>query len=246
MENLQDEVVFNCCAHLSILDGGLGLFRLLHLVDAVCKLPHAPRRITSIGSGSGYHEIVLARLLGSTEVTAVDLSHQIPRYPQANLRAMQLNILEPEAAQAIAPADFVYSIECLEHIKEDQAAYAAMCRLLRPGGYFYIEVPFANESERMDPYLREHEWKNFEHHTPGYDRLQLARFARDNALSIVSDGNAFWSPLQPMIWAGTEKFSEDQMRLWLRPLIELLRSDVRDELATSRNQATGIKMLCRK
>ncbi|WP_326542801.1 class I SAM-dependent methyltransferase [Pseudorhodoferax sp.] len=243
--SLGDPVVLNCCAHLSVQDGGLGLFRLIHLVDAVVKLPQAPKRIFSIGSGVGYHEAILARLFPSSQVVAIDIDERAPRYPQANLVSMRMDILS-STAPLPGTADFVYSIECLEHIADDRAAFAAMSRLLARSGHFYIEVPYANESERQDPQLREHEWKHFEHHTPGYDRAQLAALAQENGLGVVEQGNVFWSPLQSLVWAATEKFPEDAMRNWMAPLISLLHGDIRAEEAQGRHQALGVKMLCRK
>lgn len=242
---LGDPVVSNCCAHLSVQDGGLGLFRLVHLVDAVGKLPQAPQRIFSIGSGVGYHEAILARLFPSAQVVAIDIDERAPRYPQPNLVSMRMDILSKEGLQ-VGTADFVYSIECLEHIADDQAAFAAMSRLVAPGGCFYIEVPYANVAERQDPDLRAHEWKHFEHHTPGYDRVQLAAFAQENGLSVVEQGNVFWSPLQGLVWAATEKFPEEAMRNWMTGLFALVRSDVRGDEAQGRHQALGVKMLCRK
>ena len=246
MAALGDEVVANCCAHLSVLDGGLGLFRLIHLIHAVDQLPQPPQRLYSIGSGAGYHEAILARLFPAAAVFAIDVEERHPRYPQPNLKSLQRDILLPAGLDDLGRADFVFSIECLEHIEQDEAAFAAMAGLVQDGGHLYLEVPYANETERQDVQLREHEWKHFGHHTPGYDHGQLSALSRANGLAIIEQGNVFWGPLQSMVWAGSEKFDEHTMRLWMAPLITLLRSDVRPDLAQGRHQALGIKVLARR
>jgi len=241
-----DETVRECCKLMVVQDGGLGLFRLVHLLDAVERLGSAPRRIFSIGSGMGHHEVTLARLYPEAEVLAIDLGPQSPAFGAPNLRFVQGNILDTAFTQTIGQADLVYSVECLEHIPDDRAAFAAMTALVQPGGQFYIEVPYASAAERADPALREHEWTHFEHCTPGYDTAQLSEMANGSGLQVIDIAHAFWSPLQPMVSAAVEKFGAGMVTQWVENLLRLMQTDFRAEAAHNRFEALGIKMLCSK
>ena len=125
----EDEIVLGCLRALSCQDGGLGMFRLIHLLDAIYKCPQPVKKIISIGSGAGYHEVILAKLFPESTVTAIDLHNQKHAYECPNLRTVQGDILNSKSINEVERADFVYSIECLEHIKEDATAFAAMAEM---------------------------------------------------------------------------------------------------------------------
>ncbi|HTS02319.1 MAG TPA: hypothetical protein VMN04_07345, partial [Thermoanaerobaculia bacterium] len=65
-----DEESLGC--ELLRLDWGLGLFRWVHLSDAVERAGHISTAI-SFGSGEGLHEAFLARARGNLAVLGVDL-----------------------------------------------------------------------------------------------------------------------------------------------------------------------------
>ena len=240
------QVIDESCKALTVQDGGLGLFRLIHLLDAIERLPCPPKRIISVGSGKGYHEIILSKLFPEASVLAIDIEKQEHAFQSANLKLAQGDITEKEFSTTIEPADFLYSIECLEHIEKDEVAFAAMVNLTSPGGFFYIQIPFANSVERADEALCAEERKNFGHCTPGYDADQLAQFSIKNNITPVKCASVFWSPLQPMLWAAVERFNFASMPDWDDELIKLLTTDLRDEVAQHRAQAIGIKLLAQK
>ncbi len=121
----------------------------------------------------------------------------------------------------------------------------AMADCLAPGGHFYVQVPFANRSEQADPVLCENERRCFGHVRPGYDEERLRALALQLGLEVVFVFGAFWSPLQPIIWAASEKFGPALAPRW-RAILDLTRLDLRTGLPANRTDAIAIKMLARK
>lgn len=233
-----------CVTELSCQDGGLGLFRLVHLLHVFERLAGlVPERVISVGSGRGFHETILALLFPEAEVLAIDLMKQVHAFERDNLKCVQGSILDAQFVGDIEKADFLFSIECLEHIEKDKDAFMAMASLVRPGGYFYLQLPFANAFERADPALCASEMSQFGHCTPGYDREQLAGMAMEAGLCVLDIGNVFWAPLQPMFWAAVERFGPQVISPYALQLMDLLQTDIRVEFGLHRGQCLGIKML---
>jgi SAM-dependent methyltransferase len=226
-------------------DGGLGLFRLAHLLDALTKVP-APRTILSVGSGLGTQEAFLALRIPDAEVVGVDLRKPKFLATLPNLRFVQGDLFEAAVRQQLPAADFVYSIESLEHIEDDGAVVALMVSTLKPGGRLYIQVPFASEAELADPELRRKELELHEHLRPGYSAQDLTQMARRHGLIVESLAAAYRFPLQPFVAAGIEKLPLDFLLPRWRQVLALIEGDVRDGLAANRTEATVIKMLARR
>ena len=226
------------------LDWGLGLFRWVHLADAIDRSP-AVARVLSVGSGGGLHEAFLARTRPEFDVTGVDLQESWVHRDLPNLRFLRGDLLNPEFRASLPKADFIYSIECLEHIEDDLTVARAMADLLAPGGTLYLQLPFASPAEQSDPTLCETERRNHGHVRPGYDPGGLRRLAEGLSLEVEFVGGAFWSPLQPMVWAALEKFGPALAPRW-RAILDLVRLDLRSGLPVDRGEATAIKILARK
>jgi SAM-dependent methyltransferase len=226
------------------LDSGIGLFRWVNLVDALDRSPAAERAI-SFGSGSGLHEAGLARTRPTLDVIGVDLLEPLVARDLPNLRFLTGDLLDPAFRATLPRADFVYSIECLEHIEDDTTVAKAMAECLLPGGHFYVQVPFANRSEQANPVLCENELRSFGHVRPGYDEAGLRELARKLGLEVVFVAGAFWAPLQPIIGAAAEKLVLEPNPRW-RDVLELASQDLRPRLPKDRNEAIAIKMLARK
>jgi len=226
------------------LDWGLGLFRWVHLADAVEKAVHVSTAV-SFGSGEGLHEVFLARARPDVSVLGVDLRRSELVDIPPNARFLSGDLLDASFRATLPKADLVYSIECLEHIEDDVIVARAMADCVVPGGHFYVQVPFANRSEQADPVLCENERKCFGHVRPGYDEEGLRALARRLDLDVVFVAGAFWSPLQPIIWAAAEKFGPAFAPRW-RAILDLVRLDLRTGLPADRAEAIAIKMLARK
>jgi SAM-dependent methyltransferase len=229
---------------LLALDSGLGLFRWVHLEDALGRRPSA-KRVLSIGSGGGLHEAFLARTRPDLDVTGVDLRAPWVSTDLPNLRFLTGDLLDASFRRSLPPADFVYSIECLEHIEDDLTVARAMADLVLPGGALYLQLPFATVAEQADARLCRAERESFGHVRPGYDPQGLSRLAGSLGLRVELVACAFWFPLQPMLWAGAEKFGAVFAPRW-REILELVRTDLRTTVASDRTEATAIKILASK
>jgi SAM-dependent methyltransferase len=199
----------------------------------------------SFGSGEGLHEALLARTRPDLSVLGVDLrASQLVDLPP-NVRFLSGDLLDPSFRATLPQADLVFSIECLEHIEDDTTVASAMAERLLPGGYFYVQVPFASPAEQRDPVLCENERRCFGHVRPGYDAETLRALAGRLGLEVAFIAGAFWSPLQPVIWAAVEKFGPALSPSW-RAILDLVRQDVRPGLPNHRGEAVAIKMLAKK
>jgi SAM-dependent methyltransferase len=227
------------------LDSGLGLFRLAHLLDALRRSPGI-RSVLSIGSGLGCHEAFLAVTRPDLDVVGADL--RVPRFDRflPNLRFIQGDLFQSEVRGKLPAADLVYSIECLEHIEDDEFVFGVMVSCLGPGGRLYLQVPFANAREQADPDLGRLERARHEHVRPGYDEARLRALAGRHGLIVDHISAAFRFPLQGFVSAGIEKIAEDFLAPRGRQVFALVETDVRDGLASDRTEATAIKMLARR
>ncbi|MEO6324210.1 MAG: class I SAM-dependent methyltransferase [Thermoanaerobaculia bacterium] len=227
---------------LLTLDCGLGLFRLVHLLDALSTVDGI-KSIVSVGSGGGHHEAYLALKHPELQVTGVDLRVPDVQLKLPNLRFLQGNLLDPAFTATIPQADFVYSIECFEHIEEDRLVFATAAALVRPGGFLYVEVPFASAAEQADPELCRRERESFEHVRPGYSARQLEDLARSNGLSVRKVAGAFWFPIQPSVWSAYMQFGAAALAPHWRAYFEFARFDLRQGIPANRTEATAIKIL---
>jgi SAM-dependent methyltransferase len=227
------------------LDAGLGLFRLAHLEDALRRSPGV-RSILSVGSGLGLHEAWLAVTRPGATVVGVDL--RVPRFDRdlPNLRFVQGDLFDPAVSRQLPTVDFVYSIECLEHVEDDGSLFRAMAACVNSGGSLYVQVPFASEAEQRDPELCRVERERHEHVRPGYDETRLRRLADGSGLAVEDVAAAFRFPLQPLVGAGTAQIADAFLAPRWRKVYELVRTDVRQGLAADRTEATAIKLLARK
>jgi SAM-dependent methyltransferase len=226
------------------LDSGLGLFRWAHLADALERCP-ATVRVLSVGSGGSLHEAFLARTRPTLEVTGVDLREPWVARDLPNLHFLRGDLLDPDFRATLPRADFIFSIECLEHIEDDRTVARAMADLLAPGGSLYLQLPFASPSEQSDSALCETERRNHGHVRPGYDPTSIRTLIEGVGLEVDLIACAFWFPLQPMVWAALEKFRPILIPRW-REVLALISDDVREGIASDRTQATAIKLLARK
>jgi SAM-dependent methyltransferase len=230
---------------LLALDGGLGLFRLVHLLDAARHAP-APRTIVSVGCGGGHHEAFLGWLYPEAQVVGIDLREGWAQPRPSNVRFLPGNLLDPAFRAGVPKADFVFTIEVLEHIEEQQEAAKAIASLVSPGGFLYVEVPFANDAEQADAALCVQERENHGHVKPGYAPSQLRELFCGDGLSEVSAGNAFFTPLQPIVWLGAQHFGPESLRPYWREILAWARADLKSRLAASRAEASAVKLLARR
>ena len=234
-----EDVVRSCLAA-----GSVPFLRLAHLADAFGRT-HGVRRVLSIGCGAGLHEAFLAGRIPHLRVLATDIESRMARFPFENLRFELRDILLwPEPQEY----DFVFSIECLEHIEDHLTAFRNMAAKVAPGGYFYISVPFASREEQQDQTLRQREWQRHGHYRPGYSFEDLEQLCADHRLEVLHGCNMFSAPLVFNVDRLLEKINPEARDASLADVARLLLTDLNDRRCRSQrlDQTTGIRMLARK
>lgn len=217
--------------------------RLVHLADAVGRIPEPVSRAIAIGSGAGYQEAFLAGRFPGTDVLATDVERQLLDFPMPNLRFDTLDLLAPPREERF---DLVFSIETLEHVPDPRTAFRNKAALVRPGGHLYISVPFASREEQKDERLRRLAWEAAEHYTPGFDYADLEELFAENGLEVVHAANMFHTDLIFPLRELVERLSPAELESGAGEIARLYLRDVRDVRATSIRQAEGIRFLGRK
>ena len=92
-ESLSDPIEDSLGKGLMGLDGGLGLFRLVHLLDALAQAEHVTS-VLSVGSGGGLHETYIANRHPQVSVCGVDLRAPYAGVELSNLTFLQGNVLD--------------------------------------------------------------------------------------------------------------------------------------------------------
>jgi SAM-dependent methyltransferase len=225
------------------------LLRLLGLADALKMTGLSSRHdekvcILSVGCGEGKHETVVAGRFPNWKMLATDLS--IPAINAIATENLEFRVKDLLAWPEDQDFDFVYSIECLEHIEDYPLAFRHLSSKVRRGGWLYLSVPFASAEEQADEQLRKSEWENNRHYVPGFSSDDLVELCRANRLTPVNI-SAIFSPeprisLNRMINALNRDYSTI-----LPHLIGILALDVqRNPIPENRNRATGIRLLAQK
>ncbi len=217
--------------------------RLVHLADAVGRIPETPRSVLAIGVGVGYQEAFLAGRFPEMRVLATDVERQIVDFPMPNLTFEHLNLLDPPGDERY---DLVFSIECLEHIEDWRTAFRHKAAMVRPGGHLYVSVPFASESEQQDPELRRIAWEENEHYTPGFTFEDLEALFAENDLEVLHAANMFHTEIMVPLRNIVDRILPEELEYGIESIVRLNLLDVREGRAVSCRGAEGVKFLGRK
>ena len=214
--------------------------RYIHARQAL-MLTENVRSVLVIGAGGGLAELALALEFPHMSFRLTDweaASHDnsparrlVTEWNIPNVTFSVLNILAPQSKEKY---DLVYSVEVLEHIKDDSTAALNMSRLAHK--YVFCMVPFAEEAHNQEPDRRAYAFKKFEHFLCGYNLPRLKTLFPNQ---IVCRG-AYW----------TQKGSAfRQLVNELRPpiiselqtlLMSLARDDLVDAIPVLSKEAMGI------
>lgn len=216
--------------------------RLVHMLDALARTREVSR-VLSIGCGMGYHEAFLAARFPDMQIRATDLKLFEDEFRLPNLAFEAMNILEhPEAGDY----DFVFSIECLEHIHEYETAFRHMAAKVRPGGWFYLSVPFANVDEQKEPSLVALAWEHHEHVLPGFDFATLERYFHDAGFDIELASNMFTCAIAHPLNALLHVVDTPTVESVLDEVVRLFLLDLAPTRVDSLRVAEGVKVLGRR
>jgi SAM-dependent methyltransferase len=217
--------------------------RLLHLADAIGRVDEPITDALAIGVGVGYQEAFLAGRFPYMHVLATDLEKQIVDFPMPNLEFETLDLLDPPGSERF---DFVFSIECLEHIEDYETAFRHKSALVRPGGYLYVSVPFASREEQRDQDLRKQVWEQNQHYTPGFSFEDLEQLFAENNLEVLHAANMFHLEVMLPLRHIIDRISSAELEAGVKEIAQLYMLDLKDERVESYRQAEGIRFLGRK
>jgi SAM-dependent methyltransferase len=217
--------------------------RLVHLADAIGRIPEPVVDALAIGVGVGYQEAFLAGRFPDMRVLATDVERQMVDFPMPNLAFERLDLLEPPRGDKY---DLVFSIECLEHIEDYRTAFRHKAAMVRPGKYIYLSVPFASREEQRDPELRRMAWEENEHYTPGFAFEDIEELFAENGLEVLHASNMFFLDVMLPLRRIVDRVSAAELEVGVEEIARLMLLDVRDDRVASCRQAEGIRFLGRK
>lgn len=216
--------------------------RYLHASEAL-KNAHDWKDMLIIGAGNGLAEIALAmeypdKLFHLTDYESATHSFThaknfIERFDIKNVTFGSCNILEPECEKF----DIVYSIEVLEHIKEDKKAACNMNSLANK--YVFCLVPFAetilndNEKKRKQAFIRH------EHYVVGYDENTLINLFPN---PIVTRG-CYWADSGLSFREEISEMDLLEIKDSYDNLVSLAENDIKNYVQSKLKEAQGIWVL---
>ncbi len=170
------------------------LMRLALVPELLEGVAAAPRRMLEIGPGLGDLSIYLAARYPDATGVLMDISEAGIAPLQARTADLPRLVVRQGDFQALPDTerfDLVAACEVFEHIEDDEAAFAAVHRLLAPGGYFLFSVPaFERNFGAADRYAG---------HFRRYERAPLlAQFARHGF--AVEQVRCYGFPLTQLLW----------------------------------------------
>ena len=161
--------------HRSLFHAGHRV-RARHMLAAVAD--HAPEggRVLDAGSGGGSYSFAIARRFPHLQVEGMELDPHKVAECEAKCQAEgrgNLHFLVGDITRIGRHAhyDLALSVDVMEHIPDDEAAFRSLAEALRPGGVLLLHVPYS-EPRRFLASLREHHQDD--HVRDGYEPLVLA------------------------------------------------------------------------
>jgi len=196
--------------------------RRMYFWREVEKLPvERWTRVLDAGSGSGQYAVDFARRYPHLEVIGYDLKAEFPvdKLPP-NLRLEHYDLLTLEETDAF---DFIYSIDVLEHVRDNQRVIANLYRALHPGGYLYIHIPYDVPGKRIFPerwFAAFNEWAHEEHVGEQYTLEEARALLEAIGFTIVHAqwSFGFWGELAWEIDRLTDRVR--LLKLGLAPLLK--------------------------
>lgn len=219
--------------------------RYLHAREAL-RLIARDATVLVIGGGHAMAEVALALEFPKMRFHVTD--HEGASHTTAHARAMiarhglpnisfgELNILDPAD---MTQYDLVYSVEVLEHIREDDRAAANMRRLARR--HIFTLVPFAEDAINADLTWRARARQNAEHEVVGYDAKRLIALFPDP----VTIRGCYWTDGGFLLRQRLGAMTTDEIREQATQLEAQGDTDVRPIIQRSIREAAGIWTLAR-
>ncbi len=176
------------------------LLSFIPLVDLLHRYKVKPENIYSFGSGSCSHEAYLKDIYPSSVIKCYDLSKKyIPEYTREKIDSdpkfsfSEIDFDEFDWLPFKNVADFVFSIQTLEHIEDHELALENLMSVCKKSGYIYIDTPFYSENDEQEEaeYLskeKERQWEKHSHYHLGFSLRETERRLNDNGFKVLYKG----------------------------------------------------------
>lgn len=158
----------------------------------VSRLPvYDFQSVLDAGCGSGHYALEFAWRYPHTKVVGYDLkAHFVEQHPpHVLLEHRDLLSMDDEETY-----DFVYSIDVLEHIPGNRRVITNIHRALRPGGYFYLHMPYDCDGKRILPrrfFEAFDEWARGEHIGRQYSLEEACQLLTEEGFVILRSRHSF-------------------------------------------------------
>ena len=139
--NIIERLYVNSPAHTVSQKRNVGFLRRLHPLDQGA-------RVVEIGCGRGVGMQLILRLFEPASAEALDIDPRMIRLTQRRLRAYPPERVQAKIADvhklpyADGSIDAIFDFGVLHHLEEWKSGLSEVSRVLKRGGYFYIEEYF--------------------------------------------------------------------------------------------------------
>lgn len=216
--------------------------RYLHARNAL-TYTEGWKDILVIGAGNGFAEIALALeypdrhfYLSDYENATHSTRHAralVKRFKMKNISFIDLNILDKPTKRF----DVVYSVEVLEHIKDDKLAVQNM--LLTARKYIFCLVPFATPEDNQNTSFRQRVWEKHEHYVVGYNAEELSQFFSN----IIKIQGCYWADAGVGFRKQLTSMSLKEIDQNIPKLLDDADRDVKESIPKTLKDALGIWVL---
>jgi len=162
--------------------------RRMYFWREVSKLPvQSFKKVLDAGCSSGQYSIEFAQRFPQIEVYGVDIRAPRPNgLIPLNCRLGQGNLLNLKESLQY---DFIWCIDVLEHIPDNEIIIRNLTEALLYGGFLYLHIPYDRPGKRIFPekwFLRFNEWAEKEHLGKQRPLNEWATIMREAGLKVIS------------------------------------------------------------
>lgn len=182
-----------------ILGGGEYL-RSLYFRKMLNKYKFKFNSVLDAGCGHGYYSFYLARKYPNVIIDACDLDGDIineNKYIQNQSKTTNINFFQLDLGKmfelnlTLSEYDFIFSIDVLEHIENDEKVIKNICNTLKRGGYLLIHTPQKDQRHIFNS--TPVHWKEEcpDHAREGYSVNEMSQLLERNGFDIIEKINTF-------------------------------------------------------
>lgn len=173
--------------------------------------------VLDAGCGLGLYSFYIGKKYPLAKIDAVDCDSEVIENDKRildelhlkNINFFQKDLLE---LSEYSKYDLIYSIDVLEHIKEDERVIRNIYNALKEGGIFYLHVPQKNQKRH---FKRFENWLYEGHARNGYTNSELIQLLEENGFKIKKVKNTIG-------WSGSLAWELNQISLSFLPIAGLI------------------------